>query len=110
VTTIDAGLNLTGPAVSWSIANNRGQFRIAVAPTAQPSDHWFRVSLVRRYLDGYDETNAVSPSEEVRWIRENLGRVEELLTGTNAASSHKDLEALAKTLAIKYFGPIRESS
>jgi hypothetical protein len=109
VATIDAGLNLTGPAISWSIANNRGQIHIAVAPTrlAQSRDRWFRVSLVRQYLDDYDETNRVSPPETVRWIRDNLDRVEELLIGENADHSFEELNALAEALSIKYFGPVK---
>lgn len=45
VATIDAGLTLTGPTLSWSVANNRGQIEFAVAPNglAELSDNWFRV-------------------------------------------------------------------
>ena len=108
--TIDAGLTLTGPDISWIIGNNRGQIDFSVAPTklAKSPDNWSRVSLIRQYLDDYDETNAVSPEATVAWIRDNLGRIEELFTDAKAARSCEELIALAKSLAIKYFGPTEE--
>ena len=105
--TIDAGLTLTGPLVSWSLDNNRGRLGLAVAPTefAASPENWFRITVVRQYLDGYDEMNAASPEETVTWTRDNLGRIEELFSDASAASSCKALIALEESLATKYFGP-----
>jgi hypothetical protein len=36
-----------------------------------------------------------------------LDRIEELLTGPKAGRSRDELTALAKELAIKYFGPLK---
>lgn len=104
---IDASLTLTGPVVSWELTNDRGQFGSAIAPTAlaESPDNWFRATLVRQYLDDYDETNTVSPEETVAWIRSNLGRIEHLFTEAEAEHSCEELIKLAKELATKYFGP-----
>lgn len=105
--TIDAGLTLTGPVINWSIHNNRGQIGFGVAPTAlaDSPDNWFRISVIRQYLDGFDEMNVVQPSDTVTWARNNVGRIEELFSSTNAARSCEELIALEKALADKYFGP-----
>ncbi|EUA42880.1 hypothetical protein I552_7621 [Mycobacterium xenopi 3993] len=105
--TVDAGLTLTGPVISWSLQNNRGQIGFGVAPTkfAASAENWFRVSIIRQYLDDYDETNAVTPVEAVAWIRENTGRIEELFSGDSAARSCEALIALEDVLATKYYGP-----
>jgi hypothetical protein len=105
--TIDAALTLSGPVVSWSFANNRGQINLGVAQTrlAQSHEHWFRIQLVRQYLDHYDETNAVRPEETAAWIRDNRGRIEDLFCDASTADSCKALITLEKALAIKYFGP-----
>ncbi|WP_218162063.1 hypothetical protein, partial [Mycobacterium malmoense] len=60
---IDAGLTFTGPVLSWSLHNNRGKIGLGVAPTqlAASPENWFRISVVRQYLDNYDETNFVPP-------------------------------------------------
>jgi hypothetical protein len=104
---IDAGLTLTGPVISWSLHNNRGKIGFGVAPTqfAASPENWFRIPIVRQYLDHYEETNFVSPEETVVWTRDNLGRIEELFSDASAASSCKALVALEESLANKYFGP-----
>ena len=107
--TIDAGLTLTGPVASWSLNNNRGRIEIAVAPTqsAASPENWFRITVVRQYLDGYDEMNAASPEETIAWTRDNLGRIEELFSNDSAANSCRALIALEEALATKYFGPTK---
>lgn len=109
VATIDAGLTLTGPTMTWSLANNRGCLEFGVAPTqfADSSEWWFRVTLIRQYLDNYEETNHASPEATTAWISDNLERIEELLTGPEADRSREELKALAKELANKYFGPLK---
>lgn len=104
---INAALTLTGPLISWDLANDRGQMAFAIAPTrlATSPDNWFRISLVRQYLDDYDETNVVSPVATVAWIRDNLTRIEQLFSDAQATRSCEELIALAKSLANKYFGP-----
>ena len=72
---------------------------------ATTSDNWFRASLIRQYLDNYDETNIVSPEAMVAWIRGNSQRIEDLFTDANADRSCAELLKLAKQLADKYFGP-----
>lgn len=106
-TAIDAGLTLTGPVISWSLHNNRGQIGFGAAPTqfAASPENWFRISIIRQYLDEYDETNVVSPVDEVAWIRENIGRIEELFSEASVARSCEALITLEETLAIKYYGP-----
>lgn len=105
--TINASLTLTGPVISWELSNDRGQFGFTIAPTSLTTspDNWFRVTLIRQYLDDYDETNAVSADQTVAWIRSNLSRIEQLFAGAQAERSCEELLKLAKALAIKYWGP-----
>jgi hypothetical protein len=105
--TTNASLTLTGPLISLELTNDRGQFGFAIAPTAlaESPDNWFRATLVRQYLDDYDETNVVSPDETVAWIRSNRDRIEQLFVEGEAEHSCEELINLAKALAIKYFGP-----
>lgn len=106
--TINASLTVTGPILSWQIANDRGQILFDVAPTKSISpDNWFRVPIVRQYLDGYDETNVVSLAESVAWIRDNAQRIEDLFVDSSAAQSCKALTALEEANALKYWGPPR---
>ena len=110
VATIDAGLTLTGPVLSWSLHNNRGRLGFGVAPTqlAATPDNWFRISIIRQYLDGYDETNVVAPAATVAWTRDNLGRIEELFSEASTDRSCRALIALEESLANKYFGPPKD--
>lgn len=105
--TINASLTVTGPLVSWHISNDRGQigFTFAPAKLAALPDNWFRASLIRQYLDDFDETNAVSSEAMVVWIRDNMQRIEELFNDARADKSCEELLNLAKVLADKYFGP-----
>ena len=107
VANINASLRLTGPVISWEISNDRGQIGFGAAPTkfSESPDNWFRISLIRQYLDGFDELNAVSSAETVSWIRDNIDRIEQLFTDSSATHSCEELIALAKSLAIKYWGP-----
>ncbi|OCB16532.1 hypothetical protein [Mycobacterium intracellulare] len=103
----NASLTLTGPVISWELTNDRGQLGFVIAPTtlAKSPDNWFRATLIRQYLDDYDETNTVSPLETVAWIRSNLSRIEQLFIEPETERSCEELLNLAKALAIKYFGP-----
>lgn len=60
------------------------------------------MTLIRQYLDNYEETSYASPDATAAWISDNLERIEELLTGPGADCSREELEALAKELANKY--------
>lgn len=106
---VNASLTVTGPILSWHIANDRGQILLDVAPTksANSPENWFRVPIVRQYLDDYDETNVVSLAESVAWIRDNERRIEDLFVDSSAAQSCKALTALEDANALKYWGPPR---
>jgi hypothetical protein len=103
---INASLRLVGPVISWDLSNDRGQIRFVIAPTklAEVPDNWFRIPLIRQYLDGYDEMNFASPEETVAWARNNLARVEQLFSDGEADRSCHELLNFAKSLAVKYFG------
>jgi hypothetical protein len=105
-TTVDAGLTLTGPGLSWSIHNNRGKLGIGVAPTALADwpENWFRISVVSQYLDNSEEP-IVDPTIMVAWTRNNLNRIEALFSGANTAKSCDELRALEEAIANKRFGP-----
>ncbi|MGO9548120.1 hypothetical protein [Mycobacterium sp.] len=109
VAAINASLTLTGPVVSWQLTNDRGQILFDVAPTKlSAAENWFRVSIIREYLDGYDERNVVSPTEAAIWIRDNRDRIDELFSDSSAAESCQALTALENAKAIEYWGPPKQ--
>jgi hypothetical protein len=105
--TTGAALTLTSPATSWQIANDRGMISFSIAPTTLSSDagNWFRLSIIRQYLDGYDEMNAVAPAEAVAWARQNRARIDDLFSNVRASESCEALTALENANAVKYWGP-----
>lgn len=104
--TINAALTLTGPTLTWQIANDRGQIQFDVAPTRMSSpENWFRAPIVRQYLDGYDEENVISPAETAAWIRDNVGRIEDLFADSSVVHSCEKLAELEEGNALKYWGP-----
>ena len=104
--TINAALTLTGSILTWQITNDRGQIAFTVAPTRMSSpENWFRASIIRQYLDGHDETNPVSSAETAAWIRDNIGRIENLFAGSAVVQSCEELTALEEANALKYWGP-----
>ncbi|MGB6206620.1 hypothetical protein [Mycobacterium sp.] len=107
--TINASLTATGPLLSWQLTNNLGQIRIDIAPTKLSSPgNWFRISIIRQYLDGYDEQSPVSPGDAVAWVRDNLSRIEELFSDSSATASCTALTELENANAIKYWGTPKE--
>ncbi len=104
--TINASLTVTGPTISWQITNDRGQILFNLAPTklAAP-ENWFRASIIRQHLDGFDERNPISPVEAVAWMRDNISRIEDLFSDSSAAQACQDLTALENANADKYWGP-----
>jgi hypothetical protein len=102
-----ASLTLTSPRTTWQISNDRGQVLIGIAPTklAAQRQNWFRLSIIRQYLDDYDETNVVSPIDAVAWVRDNRDRIDDLFSDTLAAESCAALIALEDANAVKYWGP-----
>jgi hypothetical protein len=107
VATNDASLTLTGPETTWQIANDRGQILFSVAPTELANDprNWFRLSIVRQYLDNYDETNTVPLPAAVAWIHDNTSRIDELFSDASAEESCRALTVLENANAEKYWGP-----
>lgn len=107
VSTINASLTLRGPILSWDVANDRGTITIAVAPTqgAESPDKWFDAALIRQHLDHYDSTKLVPLEATVAWVRDNIGRVENLFVDEQAARACEELNALAQLRATRLFGP-----
>lgn len=100
-------LTVAGPVASWNISNDRGQILLSVAPTklAALSRNWFRLAVVRQYLDGYDETQTVSLTNTVNWARQNRTRIEGLFSDDAASASCEALTAVEDANAVKYWGP-----
>jgi hypothetical protein len=89
----NASLTITGPVLSWQLTNDRGQFLLTVAPTALATpDNWFTVSLIKQYLNGQDEVDYLSATDEIAWIRENGERAEELFSDAST------IETVCETL------------
>lgn len=110
VATTDASLQLTGPTLSWDLTNDKGQMLLSVAPTelASPSN-WFRISLIKQYLDKEDEIEHLSAMKEIKWIYENSTRVEQLfLDASLIENTCETLNALRRSNANRYWTRWRE--
>jgi hypothetical protein len=106
VATNGATLRLTGPVMSFWFSNDRGKVFCDVAPTKfDASKNWFRISIVRQFLDGFEGTNVVPPAESADWIRQNLSRIEALFADDVVTDSCTNISALEKAMADKYYGP-----
>lgn len=101
----NASLKITGPILSWNLSNDRGQFLLAVAPTARAtSDNWFSVSLIKQYLNGQDEVEYSSAADEIAWIRANGERVEELFSNVaEIGTISETLRSLRRSNANTYW-------
>jgi hypothetical protein len=111
VATNNASLRLTGPSASFWLSNDRGQISCDVAPTkADSPKNWFRITIVRQFLDGFEETKVVPREETAGWIRDNLSRIEALFANDTVSNSCEKISALEKAMADKYFGPAQPSN
>jgi len=110
VATNNASLRLTGPILSWSLTNDKGQILLHVAPTElAAASNWFRVSLMKQYLDNDDEIEYLPAADEIGWVRENSGRLEQLFADDSKLESTCDkLGALRRSNANKYWSRWRE--
>lgn len=104
--TVNAGIQFSGPSTIFSFVNDRGQIACAVAPTNLLSQkNWFRISIVRQYLEGLEDEKAISAEETASWVRANLGKIEGLFSDPSVTRSVDDMRTLKKTSAEKRFGP-----
>jgi hypothetical protein len=102
----NASLRVTGDAASWQIINDRGQIYVAVAPTRlDSSENWFRLTIIRQYLDGTEEHSTLLTDELSTWLERNISRVEALFVDSRIESSCKALIDLEEMKASELFGP-----
>ncbi len=106
----DASLRLTGPILSWSLTNDKGQIVLYAAPTELANaSNWFRVSLIKQYLDSDDEIEYLPAADEIGWVRENSGRLEQLFADdSKLEGTCEKLGALRRSNANKYWSRWRE--
>jgi hypothetical protein len=101
-----ATLRFSGPLASFWFSNERGRIFCDVAPTKLASqENWFRIPIVRQYLDGLEEANAISAKEAADWVRENFARIEDLFTDEAVGRSCEEMTSLERISAQKRFGP-----
>ena len=107
---INASLNVTGPILSWSLVNDRGQMQVSIAPTCMSTErNWFWVSLLRQYLNGDSEIEYLPAPDEIQWMRENSDRVEQLFGDKSTAeASCEKLKDLRRSNANQYWSRWRE--
>lgn len=110
--TENASLRLTSDILSWRITNDRGQIRLAVAPTKlETPENWFRLTSVRQYLDHKEEHGTLLTDELALWLAHNINRVEELFASDSiATTSCRELVDLEEAKALKLFGPQQQNS
>lgn len=108
--TVDASLQLTGPILSWNLANNRGQIELTVAPTQLATqENWFWLPLIKQYVDAQPEIHYMSANEEIEWARGNMERVKEAFSNTSTLDETcKELRALRQSNSDKYWARWRQ--
>ncbi|GAA2545534.1 hypothetical protein [Mycolicibacterium diernhoferi] len=108
--TTDAQLVVAGNILSWSLTNDRGQIVLATAPSsATAPENWFRLSIIRRFLDGTRASDAAVSVEAVDWLRANITRVESLFANPpTTKASCEALIALENSVADELFGPAKD--
>lgn len=93
----DASLRLTGPLASFWFSNERGRLSCDVAPTQSASEkNWFRVPIVRQYLEGQAEASASPAKETAAWMEGNLERIDTLFTEDAVAKSCSEMFSLGE--------------
>lgn len=103
---INASITVTGPEVSWLIANDRGQMQLSLAYSPAVTRELVLDLLIRQYLDGHDEIQYLSAAGELRWVRDNEQRLTDLFSDQSTIESVcEELRALRRSNAEKYWGP-----
>jgi hypothetical protein len=106
---VNASLTVTGPNLTWSIVNDRGQIQLAIVPTNMPGNG-FWISLIKQYLSGSEDIHYLSAVEEIEWARVNIRRIDELFSVTSdLESTCGTLRALMRSNAEKQWGPAATS-
>ncbi|HWX99573.1 MAG TPA: hypothetical protein VNY55_06760 [Mycobacterium sp.] len=106
----NASLTITGPDLIWHVANDRGQMQLSITPTRlATARNGFWVSLIKQYVDGDEEIHYLSALDEIRWMRENGNRVEQLFSDASTIETTcEDLKVLRRANADKYWSRWRE--
>jgi hypothetical protein len=105
----NASLTVTGPNLTWTIANDRGQIQLSIAPTSLPGNG-FWISLIKQYLDESEDIQYLPAAEEIKWARENIDRIEQLFSATSdLESTCCALRELLRSNAEKQWGPAASS-
>ena len=107
---INASLTVSGPILTWLLANDRDQMQISIAPTRlATARNWFWVSLIKQYVDKEPAINYLSALDEIDWIRQNEPRVEQLFSDPSALETICDeLKALRRANANNYWSQWRK--
>lgn len=76
-----------------------------VAPTeAAAWNDWFRVSLIKQYLNGEDEIEYLTAADEMEWVRENVDRIEQSFAdGPTIDTTCESLKPLRRSNANRYW-------
>ncbi len=103
---VDASVTLSSEVLRWVVTNDRGQFDLTVYPVRfAGDDNWFWLSLIRQYLDGGTDAEQGSIVDQIVWLSENLGRIEQLFSDeVKAPAACADLVALRQSNAYKNWG------
>jgi len=102
---VNASLTVTGPNLTWSVANDREQIQLSIGPTCLPGNG-FWISLIKQYLDASEEIQYLPAAEEIAWARENIDQIDQLFSATsNLESTCGALRGLLRANAEKQWGP-----
>lgn len=105
--TINASLTVTGPLLTWLLANDRGQMLLSIAPTRLATlGTGSGCHSLKQYLDAEDEIEYLPVEKEVEWLKSNIDRIEHLFSDASTLEPTCDaLRALRRRNADKYWGP-----
>jgi hypothetical protein len=106
---VNASLTVTGPSVTWSIANDRDQIQLSIGPTCLPGNR-FWISLIKQYVNESDDIQYLPAAEEIEWARMNIARIDDLFSpSSDLEATCGELRALLRSNAEKQWGPAATS-
>lgn len=107
VTTVNGGnalLIVESPTVRLRFIRDQGQLFLDLQPTADTTETWFSVDLVRQLFLGRPEESAVLNEEYATFLRERLADIEERFSPDVWPSTQGEFEQLKVWRAKKLFG------
>lgn len=101
----DAFLILASDRVRFRIVRDRGQlFADFQEPTSNDDDEWFSIDIVRKHLTGESDYHSEMTLDNVGFLKNYFGEVENLFKPSSFADTRKQFHKLEAERARALFG------